>query len=116
MARDTDESVLRVFLGKLSAMEIIGSLIGILHSIYDTDERFHGITKYIVTVVQVLEIQRDRDNLRAYEEERQKELFRELLKDQTKCDWMKGEYFEVTFKDWKDSDLTFNQWLNEIKP
>jgi hypothetical protein len=116
LARDIDESTLRVFLSKLSAMEIIDSLIGILHSMYDTDESFHGITMRIVTIVQVLEIQRDGADLRTYEEDRQKQLFQELLKDQTKCEWKRDLTFDVAFKDWKDSGLTFNQWVNDVKP
>ena len=70
----------------------------------------------IVTIVQALEIQRDRDDLRSYAEERQKELFRELLKDQTKREWKAGQMFEALFKDWKDSGLTFYQWVNDLKP
>jgi len=108
--------MLRVFLGKLSAMDLIDSLIGILHSIYDTDEKFCDITKYVVTTVQVLEIKREHSDLREYEEERQKELFQELLKNQTKHEWKRDEVFEATFKDWKDSGLTFYQWVNDLKP
>lgn len=116
MARDMDESTLRVFLGKLPATEIIDSFIGILRTLYGTDEEFNRITYFIVKQVQVLEIQRGNDNLRDYPEERQKELFLELLKDQTKCEWKRDNVFEATFKDWKDSGLTFNQWVNELKP
>lgn len=116
MARDVDESTLRVFLGKLSAAEIIGSFIAILRTIYDTDERFHEITQHIVKTVQVLEVQRGNSDLRSYEEERQKQLFLALLKEQTKREWKRERIFETLFKDWKDSGLTFNQWLNEIKP
>jgi len=110
LARDTDESILRVFLGKLPADLIIDSLIGILRSLYDTDESFHKITGRIVTTVQVLEIQRDRADLRSYEEERQKQLFQELLKNKTKSEWKRDDIFEKVFRDWKDSGLTFNQW------
>ena len=110
MARDTDESILRVFLGKLSADEIIDSLIGVLHALYDTDEGFHMIAKHIGTTVQVLEIKRGRADLRSYEEERQKQLFQDLLKDQAKSEWKRDDLFEKVFKDWEDSGLTFNQW------
>jgi len=111
-----DESTLRVFLGKLSATEIIESLIGILRTLYDTDEKFHEITKRIVTIVQVLEIQRGSTDLRSYEEDRQQQLFLELLNNQTKYEWKRDLTFDVCFKDWKDSGLTFNQWVNDVKP
>lgn len=115
MARDMDESTLRVFLGKLSAMEIIDNFIGILRTLYETDEEFHRITKFIVTQVQVLEVQREQTDLRSYEEEHQKELFLELLKDQTRKLWKRDLTFDVAFKDWKDSGLTFNQWVNDVQ-
>lgn len=115
LARDMDESILRVMLGKLSAHEIIDSFIQILRALYDTDESFHEITKHITTIVQVLEIQREQADLRSYEEKRQKELFLELLNNQTKCVWKRNEVFEATFKDWKTSGLTFYKWVNGLE-
>lgn len=116
MARDIDESTLRVFLGKLSAYEIIETLIGILRVFYETDEEFHSVTMRIVTHVQVYEIQKGRDDLRTYEDERQKQLFQLVLKEQTKHEWKREAMFEALFKDWKDSGLSFFQWMNDLKP
>lgn len=111
-----DESILRVMLGKLSAAEIIDSFIQILQALYDTDESFHEITKHITTTVQALEIQREQADLRSYEEEHQKELFLELLNNQTKCVWKRNEVFETTFKDWQTSGLSFYKWVNGLEP
>jgi hypothetical protein len=111
LGRDMDESTLRVFLGKMPTHEIIECLIGTLHAIYDTDEKFHEITMHIVTWVQLFEIQSGRDDLRQYKEERQKKLFQELLKNKTGAEWKRDDVFEATFKDWKDSGLSFNQWV-----
>jgi len=110
-------------LEELSAAEIIEDVVipilGTIAKHYASDEQtadqlFHSFTSGIVKHVQIKTIRRGEQDLRRYEEPRQRELFLELAKIDIDPK-IKKEPCDELFKSWKDSGLTFNEWLNPVR-
>jgi len=85
MDEEWNESVLRIFLDKMSKDELVKTLIGAIKAVCGDDkEALKRITKEIVTEVQVREIMAGKGKLEHYQEPHRTELANEVGKRKCK--------------------------------